>query len=631
MHARPVLPLCLILAVCFVPRLARSETLWAYYPIHENDFNDYSGNKHHGTPVDGATTVLDLQRGWVASFNDQPEKPSRVLCGIDDPSAGGELTVSVWLWWDGTNGNWQGMAGKSFEYGQRRWIFQLRDSDGMIQWGGTDSANLHIWSDVAPAIGEWQHVVGTCDGSYSKVYINSEIAGEGAGGFADDMAISANVTLGFGEDRDDYDESLNGLLDEIYILTRAVSDAQVPDLAEGIIPSFDKARDPIPADGAIDVTLPLLRWTAGDGATMHEVYLGTDPNLGPDDLVQPRSPSPMYYHGLGLTPGQTYYWRVDEIEADMTTIHTGDVWMFMAQPLTAYLPDPADGANDASTDPNMTVTWLAGTGAFSHHVYFGESFADVNEGAGGTDLGTVEEPGFAPGPLAPLTTYYWRVDEVALDGSVQAGAVWSFTTYKSVDDFESYTNEVGERVFEVWIDGFGFSQPPPGNPGNGSNAAVGHDVWDPDSPHYNGSIIETKIVRGGGQSMPVGYSNGDAPHYSEAERLWSAAQNWAANGANTVVLYVRGLPTNAPEPLYARITDSTGRSAVMAAPDAEVVTSTEWVEWKVPFAVLTDAGVNIAAVARMVIGLGDRDAPTPGGGGTIYVDDVRLVISAVME
>jgi hypothetical protein len=131
--------------------------------------------------------------------------------------------------------------------------------------------------------------------------------------------------------------------------------------------------------------------------------------------------------------------------------------------------------------------------------------------------------------------------------------------------------------------------------------------------------------------MPVGYNNADAPYYSEAERLWSAAQNWAANGANTLVLYVRGLPTNAPQPLYVRITDNAGRSAAVAAPDAEVVTSTEWVEWKIPLAALTDAGVNIAAVARMVIGLGDRDAPAPGGGGTIYVDDVRLVISAVAE
>ena len=34
----------------------------------------------------------------------------------------------------------------------------------------------------------------------------------------------------------------------------------------------------------------------------------------------------MYFEVTGLIPGATYYWRVDEVEADGTTIHTGDVW-----------------------------------------------------------------------------------------------------------------------------------------------------------------------------------------------------------------------------------------------------------------------------------------------------------------
>jgi len=29
-----------------------------------------------------------------------------------------------------------------------------------------------------------------------------------------------------------------------------------------------------------------------------------------------------------LEKGKTYYWRVDEVEADGTTKHTGDVWSF---------------------------------------------------------------------------------------------------------------------------------------------------------------------------------------------------------------------------------------------------------------------------------------------------------------
>jgi len=81
----------------------------------------------------------------------------------------------------------------------------------------------------------------------------------------------------------------------------------------------------------------------------------------------------------------------------------------------------------------------------------------------------------------------------------ETGYIWKFTVpdYLTVDDFESYTNELGSRVFEKWIDGIGFTQPEPGNEGNGTGAAVGHDVWSPDSPHFEGTIMETANVYDG--------------------------------------------------------------------------------------------------------------------------------------
>ncbi len=141
------------LVLCISVPVAHGQTLWGYYPINENDFTDHSGNGHNGTPVDGAVTVSDPERGWVVSFNKEPAKCSRVNCGTNDPSAGGQLSVSAWVYWRGLNGNWQGMAGKSFSYDDRRWIFQLRDADGFIQWGGPDNANLHLFSTEAPQDG----------------------------------------------------------------------------------------------------------------------------------------------------------------------------------------------------------------------------------------------------------------------------------------------------------------------------------------------------------------------------------------------------------------------------------------------------------------------------------------------
>jgi hypothetical protein len=312
------------------------------------------------------------------------------------------------------------------------------------------------------------------------------------------------------------------------------------------------------------------------------------------------------------------------VDLATATVYRGDLWSFLAQPLTAYMPDPADGATDGSLDPNMAVTWLPGLNVLLHQVYFSDSFADVNDRAAAADMGVVEDPNLVAGPLLPLTTYYWRVDETDLTGTVQPGEVWSFTTYTAVDDFEAYSNEIGSRPFEVWIDGIGFSQPEPGNPGNGTGAAVGHDIWSADSPHFEGQLMETSIVYGGIQSMPVDYNNVNAPYYSEIERAWAVPQDWTAGGVATLVLHVHGQVANDAVPLSVRLEDSSARNGLVAHPDPEVTRKSAWVEWEIPLSEFADAGVNVSGVTKMSIGFGSRDAAAPGGAGTVLVDEIWL-------
>ncbi len=184
-----------------------------------------------------------------------------------------------------------------------------------------------------------------------------------------------------------------------------------------------EAKNPDPANGAQDVTSPLLQWTAGDGAIAHQVYIGTSPNLGAADMAGGLMPMPMYFHVAGLIPGTTYYWRVDETAAD-GTVSTGPVWSFMAMPVAASLPSPADGGVWQRND--TTISWKAGSGAVSHKVYGGTDKAAVAAGDPSVLLGTQAETSFTLGKLAPLTVYYWRVDEVDPTGAVVAGPVWSF-------------------------------------------------------------------------------------------------------------------------------------------------------------------------------------------------------------
>jgi hypothetical protein len=86
-----------------------------------------------------------------------------------------------------------------------------------------------------------------------------------------------------------------------------------------------QASNPSPAANATGVALsPTLSWTAGAGATSHTVYFGTNPTPGAAELKG--SQSGTSYSPGALTGLTTYYWRIDEVNAQGTT--PGVVWSF---------------------------------------------------------------------------------------------------------------------------------------------------------------------------------------------------------------------------------------------------------------------------------------------------------------
>lgn len=95
-----------------------------------------------------------------------------------------------------------------------------------------------------------------------------------------------------------------------------------------------KASNPTPFDGCEDVKTQAMQWVTGRTAQFHDVYFGTNPTPGAGEF-KGRQSSTTYYYSDAFVPGTTYYWRVDEIEADGITIRKGDVWSFTIPPLTA--------------------------------------------------------------------------------------------------------------------------------------------------------------------------------------------------------------------------------------------------------------------------------------------------------
>ncbi len=101
-------------------------------------------------------------------------------------------------------------------------------------------------------------------------------------------------------------------------------------------------------------------------------------------------------------------------------------------PEIATVPSPADEATDVVRD--IVLSWLAGPSATTHDVYFGTAFDAVAGASRANPMDVLVSQGQAAATFDPAglldfeTTYYWRVDEIAADGTVFDGDVWSFTT-----------------------------------------------------------------------------------------------------------------------------------------------------------------------------------------------------------
>ncbi|MCU0917935.1 MAG: hypothetical protein MUC88_25740 [Planctomycetes bacterium] len=190
---------------------------------------------------------------------------------------------------------------------------------------------------------------------------------------------------------------------------------------------------------------------------------------------------------------------------------------FSSVPVQAWSPQPANGAAGVPVD--TTLAWRPGREAGSHRVFLGTDQAAV--AAGTAPAQTVTDHGFTPGALDFGTTYYWKVNEV--NTVTYPGDVWSFTTaqYAVIDDFESYTDDEGGRIYETWIDGWT----------NGTGSVVGY---------LQAPFAERTIIHGGKQAMPMEYNNIKTPYYSEAARTFDTPQDWTGSGADTFSLFYRG-------------------------------------------------------------------------------------------
>jgi hypothetical protein len=392
--------------------------------------------------------------------------------------------------------------------------------------------------------------------------------------------------------------------------------------------SLAVARDPTPEDEATEVPKDAnLSWSPGlwtQDVNGHEVYLGStwaEVNSATTASNEWKGvQSPNEYDPGTMILGETYYWRIDEVNENYSpgpneppvppdNRWKGDIWSFTVTGF-AKNPKPTDGATDVPK--NVILRWTAGAEALYHDVYFGttesiveNATTDSNEYKDRLNLGTEQYDAGTNENTQVGQQYFWRIDEV--NYMTLKGNVWDFTAanFMLVDDFDFYGNPTELRA--VWKDS---------TVGLAGNAVV---LVNNDSNF----VVD-------GNSMLFEYWNTKSPYYSETTRTYSPAQDWsyAGNGVTELEIDWIGDSNNNPDPpMYVKLSDGSTTVQVNPADSGygpNNVTSEYVQTWHIP---LKDfSPVTLSSITKITLGIGDSkgEGAPPAEQGTLYFDDIML-------
>ena len=276
---------------------------------------------------------------------------------------------------------------------------------------------------------------------------------------------------------------------------------------------------------------------------------------------------------------------------------------FLYTPLRATEPQPESGATDVDVD--LVLNWRAGREAAEHNVYIGTDEQAVIDN--NLPVNTVTEASYGPISLDLGQTYYWKVNEVneAETNTTWQGDIWNFTTneFLIVDDFEDYNDYPPREIWTSWKDGYEIAE-------NGSTVGYPNPNWSA-GEHY----VETTIVHGGDQSMPLFYDN-SAAAYSEATVNIAdlpIGSDWSGNGVKTLSLWFHGDPNNTAEQMYVKLNGV----KVLYDGDASNLSKAGWRPWNIN---LADFSLDLSIVTELSIGI-ERGA---GGSGMVLFDDICM-------
>jgi hypothetical protein len=355
-------------------------TLVGWYNFNEDEDSiviDWSGSGNHSLQVNGQPLHVAGHDANAMQFD-----------GVDDSvevtdMVQNDFTLMAWiktttLGPEGTMGrDGSGLIWADYSGGGDHFILAVLGTKLSFDTGAAPTVNTISNRDVVT--GDWVHVAATRTQSSGQIELFIDAASDITATHTT-RALGGSAKIAIGANLID-SRYFTGLIDEVRIYNRVLTAGEI-----GAIVAPLQAWLPNPPNNATNAaTTPTLSWNLGAKAAEHDVYASdkfdevNDANTSsPLTIYRGRQGTNEYDITTPLKWGQTYYWRIDEVNEP--NVWRGNIWRFTVR--NYLVVDDFEGYTNS--DPNIIykiwkdgVGYSPGNGTGSQVGYRDPNYAEV--------------------------------------------------------------------------------------------------------------------------------------------------------------------------------------------------------------------------------------------------------------